>query len=365
MSATSANSFGRKFVISLFGESHGPGIGVMISGCPSEIPFDQDLIQNELNRRRPGQNSISSRRIEEDKFEILSGVLNNQTTGAPIVLYIRNTDVKSQDYAKFHKIPRPSQIDYPAQLRFGNNVDLRGSGMFSGRISAGIVMAGALAKIILSKSDIQVAAYVSQIGSVRDLKEYDIKTIRSKVEQTPVRAIDPKLAKEMISQIEDARIAQDSVGGMVTLRVENFPAGIGDPWFHSLKSDIAGAMMAIPATRGIEFGTGFNAASMRGSQHNDPYIWVNNKITTRTNHCGGIIGGISLGTPIIFRVPIKPTASIGLLQSTLNIETKQLEDLNIEGRHDPCIVPRIVVVLEAMTAIVLMDQLLWNKGKNC
>jgi chorismate synthase len=357
-----ANSFGRTFQISLFGESHGPGIGVLIQGCPAGISFPKSFIQNELDRRRPGQSTLTTPRSEPDQFEIVSGVANDTTTGGPICLIIKNTNTKSEDYHQFKKIPRPSQIDYPAMLRYGPGVDLRGSGFFSGRISAGIVMAGALAKQMLIQKGVKIGAYVSQIGAIVDPKKYSVEDILANVEKTPIRAIDPDLASKMIEEIERVKAMHDSIGGIVSVRIENYPAGIGDPWFHSLESDLAGAMLSIPATRGIEFGTGFRAAQMQGSEHNDPYLYEDGKITTRFNHSGGIVGGISLGTPIEFRVPIKPTASIGLPQETLDLESHTLSTLEIHGRHDPCIVPRITVVIEAMTAIVLLDQMMSNQS---
>jgi chorismate synthase len=318
----------------------------------------------ELNRRRPGQNSITTPRNEADEFEIISGINNGQTTGAPICLMIHNTDTRSKDYEKHRNLPRPSQIDYPALLRFGSNVDLRGSGIFSGRLTAGIVMAGAIAKDILTTKGIQIGAFVSQIGSIIDNQDYSVKEIKSKVELTPVRAINSELAEKMFKLIENVKTDQDSIGGCVKVRIENFPSGVGDPWFHSLESDIAAAMLSIPATRGIEFGTGFKAAEMKGSEHNDPYQIQNGVITTVTNHAGGIVGGISIGTPITFRIPIKPTASIGKKQNTVNLTDKSNDSIEIEGRHDPCIVPRVLVAIEAMTAIVLLDHLLCSKSND-
>jgi len=243
-------------------------------------------------------------------------------------------------------------------LRYGKDVDLRGSGRFSGRMTAPLVAAGSIAKQLLHKKQIQIGAYTSQIGTVIDNQSYSIEQIHSSIEKNPVRTVQTDIAASMQSVIETVRDEQDSIGGVISIQVEGFPPGMGDPWFNSLESSIASAMMAIPGTRGVEFGTGFQAATMKGSVHNDPYIMQNGKISTKTNHCGGIVGGISLGTPIVFKVAVKPTASIGKSQLTLNIQTNEQSDLVIKGRHDPCIVPRLVVVLEAMTAIVLLDQLL-------
>ncbi len=353
------NSFGRKLVITIFGESHGKGIGVTIDGIPSDLEINKELIQKDLNRRRPGQSKISTPRDEKDEFQIISGVQNNKTTGAPLTLFIENTNVRSKDYSLFRKIHRPSQIDYPALLRYGENVDLRGSGIFSGRLTAPIVMAGGIAKQILAKYNVQIGACVKQVGNIRDLGEYTVDEMQELTEKNIVRAVNPEVAKEMIDLIDSVRDEEDSIGGIVEVRVENYPKGIGDPWFQSLESMISWGITSIPAVRGIEFGTGFAAAEMKGSEHNDPYIInpITQKVETSTNNCGGIIGGISIGTPIVFRVAIKPTASIGKPQKTLDFETQEMTELKIEGRHDPCIVPRALVGIEAMTAIVLLDAL--------
>ena len=356
-----AHSFGRNFCITIFGESHGPGIGVVIDGIPADLLIDREAIQKDLTRRRPGQSRISTPRDEKDLFEVLSGLQNEKTTGSPLTLYIRNKDTRSKDYSLFREIHRPSQIDYPALLRYGENVDLRGSGKFSGRLTAPIVMAGAVAKSLLKSAGVNLAAFVSQVGAVKDDGSYTCEQILDTVENTMVRTVDPKVAEDMIALIDKVRDDEDSVGGIVSVRVEQYPVGIGDPWFQSLDGDLAAAIMAIPATRGIEFGTGFKAAEMRGSAHNDMYILKDGKVATKTNHCGGIIGGISIGTPIEFRVPIKPTASIGVEQTTLNFKTKKMDSLKIEGRHDPCIVPRALVGIEAITAIVLADHLLASR----
>jgi chorismate synthase len=354
-----SSTFGRKFKITVFGESHGKGIGVVIDGVPANLVINEDLIKTDLNRRRPGQSSISTPRNEKDQYEILSGIQNGRSTGAPLTFFIRNEDKKSKDYSLFRKIHRPSQIDYPAILRYGENVDLRGSGKFSGRLTAPIVIAGAIAKMILSKEKIKIGAYISQIGNIKDNANYSVQEILSKVETTIVRAIDDKIAGKMINLIEEIKKEEDSIGGIVTVQIEDFPAGIGDPLFQSLESSISAAILSIPSTRGIEFGAGFAAVEMKGSEHNDSYILENGKITTKTNNCGGIIGGISIGTPIKFRVPIKPTASIGKVQTTLNFETKKSDELIIEGRHDPCIAPRALVGIEAITSVVLVDHLLF------
>ncbi len=349
------DTFGRLFQIELFGESHSEEIGVIIKGVPANIKLDFKFIQNELNRRRPAQSNLSSQRNEPDKFHFTEGIKNETTTGEKIRIVIPNIDVRSQDYSQFEDVYRPSHIEYPARLRYGSEIKLKGGGRFSGRLTAPIVAAGAIAKIILKQQGINIAGYTSQIGSIRDENIYAVKQIQERVESNAVRGIDLELTNNMIDLIENVIKQEDSVGGVVTIQIENYPPGLGDPWFHSLESDLASAILSIPSTRGIEFGTGFKAATMLGSEHNDPYILKNGKITTKSNHCGGIIGGISIGTPIIFRVPIKPTASIGKNQKTLNFKTKKMTDLKIKGRHDPCIVPRVLIAIEAISAIVLVD----------
>ena len=356
--------FGRFFQIELFGESHSEEIGIILKGVPENIKLDINFIQNELNRRRPAQNNLTSQRNEPDKFHFTEGVKNETTTGEKIRIAIPNIEIRSQDYSQFEDIYRPSHVDYPARLRYGSEINLLGSGRFSGRLTAPIVAAGAIAKIILMQQGIKIGGYTSQIGSIKDENHYSAKQIQEKVESNKVRGMDSELTPRMIALIDDVIKQEDSVGGAVTIQIENYPPGLGDPWFHSIESDLASAILSIPSTRGIEFGTGFKAASMLGSEHNDPYILKNGKIATKSNHCGGIIGGISIGTPIIFRVPIKPTASIGKIQTTLNFKTKKMTELKIKGRHDPCIVPRVLIAIEAITAIVLVDHLLISKTKN-
>jgi len=356
--------FGRFFQIELFGGSHSEEIGTIIKGVPEDIKLDLKFIQNELNRRRPAQNNLSSQRNEPDKFHFTEGIKNETTTGEKIRIVIPNIDVRSQDYSQFEEVYRPSHIEYPARLRYGSEINLKGGGRFSGRLTAPIVAAGAIAKIILKKQGINIAGYTSQIGSIIDENNYSVNQIQERVESNAVRGIDSELTNNMIDLIENVIKQEDSVGGVVTIQIENYPPGLGDPWFHSLESDLASAILSIPSTRGIEFGTGFKAATMLGSEHNDPYILENGKISTKSNNCGGIIDGISIGTPIIFKVPIKPTASIGKIQKTLNFKTKQMVDLTIKGRHDPCIVPRVLIAIEAISAIVLVDHLLISKTQN-
>ena len=355
------NSFGKRFKITSFGESHGNLVGIIIDGVPAGLDFDLEFIQNELNKRRPSQSYLTTSRSESDKVKVLSGILNDKTTGAPICLIVENVDVDSSKYEEFKKILRPSQVDYTALKKYGGFADYRGSGRFSGRITAGFVMAGAIAKQILIQSNITVFAYAKSIGNIIDEKSYDIDNYQKFIElreKSPVRALNSKHSKLMEQKIEDVKAQKDSIGGTIKCIVNNFPVGIGGPIFNSLESNISKAIFSIPAVKGIEFGAGFKATYMKGSEHNDPWIIKDGTIQTTKNDSGGIIGGISTGMPIEFTVAIKPTATIGIKQKTVNIETMNNTEIEISGRHDPCIVPRAIVVVEAMTAIVLLDFLL-------
>ena len=355
------NTLGTRFQISSFGESHGKVIGVLIDGTPAGLKFDLDFIQNELDKRKPGQSHLTTPRKESDKVEVLSGIFNEKTTGAPICLIIKNRSFDSTKYEKFKELLRPSHVDYVSIKKYGGFADYRGSGRFSGRITAGFVMAGAIAKLILNKFRISIFAYTESIGKISDLTEYSVDTIEQFAkarEKSPVRALNAELSIKMEKEIEGIKNSKDSVGGSIKCVVINLPPGIGGPIFNSLESKISKAIFAIPAIKGIEFGAGFKAADMRGSEHNDPWIVKDGKITALKNDSGGIIGGISTGMPLVLRVAVKPTASIGIPQKTVNIRTMEETEIELEGDHDPCIVPRAVVVIESMLAITLLDQLL-------
>jgi len=354
------NTFGTRFKITSFGESHGKVIGVILDGVPAGLKISLDDIQKELDMRKPGQSHLTTSRSEFDKATIQSGTFNGITTGAPICLIIKNTDIDSSNYEEIKNILRPSQIDYSALKRYGGFADYRGSGRFSGRITAGFVMAGAIAKQILKKYDIIIFAYTKSIGTITD----DIKDVKvneetvEKREKSLVRALTPEKSKMMEDLIEKVKNDKDSIGGTIKCIVKNLPEGIGSPIFNSLEASISKAIFSIPAVKGIEFGAGFKAGSMKGSEHNDPWIIKDGKIITTKNDSGGIIGGISIGMPIEFTVVVKPTATIGKIQKTVNYKTMKETKIEITGRHDPCIVPRAIVVIEAMTAIVLVDHLL-------
>jgi len=359
------NTFGDIFTITSFGESHGKVIGVVVDGMPAGLKVDLELIQNELNMRKPGQSKFSTQRKEFDKFEILSGVFKGFTTGAPLCLIIKNQAIESSSYEKVKNKLRPSHSDYSALKKFGGYADYRGSGRFSGRITASYVMAGALAKQLLMQYNIRIFAYTKSIGNISDSKKYSFDAyneILSQREKSPIRALDSDLSCKMEEQIKEVKKAQDSIGGKIKCVITNVPPGIGGPVFNNIESSISKAIFSIPSIKAIEFGMGFKATEMKGSEHNDPWILKNNTIQTSKNDSGGIIGGISTGMPINFTVAVKPTASIGISQKTVNIETMEEDTILIEGEHDPCIVPRAIVVIEAMTAIVLVDYLL-KEGK--
>ncbi|MFX0022391.1 MAG: chorismate synthase [Candidatus Hermodarchaeota archaeon] len=355
------NSIGNIFRITSFGESHGDLVGIIIDGVPVGLDFDVNFIQSELDRRKPGHSYLTTPRYEEDRVKVLSGIFENKTTGAPICLIIENTNIDSSIYEKYRDFLRPSHIDYPALRKYRGFSDLRGSGRFSGRITAGFVMAGAIAKLILKKYKIEIFAYTKSIGGIVDNKEYisnEIKELFELREKSLIGAVDQEISKLMELLIERIKNQKDSIGGTIKCIVKNFPAGKGGPIFNSLESNISKMIFAIPGIKAIEFGAGFNAATMKGSEHNDPWIIKNGIVQTTKNDAGGIIGGLSTGMPIEFTVAVKPTASISIPQKTVNIETKQNVEIEFLGRHDPCIVPRIIPVVEAMIANVLLDILL-------
>ncbi len=355
------NTLGTRFKISSFGESHGKVIGVLIDGTPAGLNFDLEFIQHELDKRKPGQSHLATARKESDKVEVLSGIFKDKTTGAPICLIIKNQSFDSTKYDKFKEFLRPSHVDYVSIKKYGGFADYRGSGRFSGRITAGFVMAGAIAKLILNKFNIFTFAYTESIGKITDPTEYSEDNFEQLVkirEKSLVKSLNAKLSIKMENEIESVKNLKDSVGGSIKCVVKNIPPGIGGPVFNSLEAKISRAIFAIPAIKGIEFGAGFKVANMKGSEHNDPWIIKNGEISTLKNDSGGIIGGISTGMPITLRVAIKPTASIGMRQKTVNFRTMKETEIELEGDHDPCIVPRAVVVVESILAIVFLDQLL-------
>ena len=355
-----SSTYGKIFKIATFGESHGVGIGVIIEGCPSGIAFDSDFIQSELTRRKPGQSRITTQRKEADEFEVLSGVFEGKTTGTPIAIVIRNEDQRSKDYSHIAAQYRPSHADYTYQEKYGVR-DYRGGGRSSARETAARVAAGALAKLVLKKLGVQVQAYVSQVGNIalsQGYKELDL----SQTENNAVRCPDPIVAEQMFDFIDGVRKAGDSVGGVVSCVATGVPVGWGEPVFDKLHAELGKAMLGINAVKGFEYGSGFAGVSLLGSQHNDEfYIDDSGKVRTTTNYSGGIQGGISNGEDIYFRVAFKPVATIMQDQNSVD----QYGDVAIvqgKGRHDPCVVPRAVPIVEAMAALVLVDFYLRNKA---
>jgi chorismate synthase len=352
-----SNSFGKIFCITGFGESHGRCIGVVVDGCPAGLQIDVKIIQEEVNKRKPGQSKISTTREEADKIALLSGVFKGYTTGAPICMLIWNKDVDSSKYEELKHKPRPSHADYTAYMRYGGFNDYRGGGRFSGRITASYVMAGAIAKQILKTRDIKVVSFTRAIGNIK-MHDTNLDNILQKTESNIVRCPDPIIAKKMIENIVKVKKEGDSLGGIVECLVLNIPAGLGQPIFDTLEGDISKALFSIPAIKAIEFGEGIKATKRRGSENNDFFYLKNGKIVTETNNSGGINGGISNGMPIICRIFVKPTPSISKPQKTVDLMLTKETEIQIEGRHDPCIVPRIVPVAESMISIVLVDHLI-------
>jgi len=352
------NSFGRIFRISTFGESHGLGLGVVIEGCPAGLPIDEDFIRNEMQRRKPGQSKITTQRKEEDEFQILSGVFEGKSTGTPIGMVIMNTDQKSKDYSHIADKFRPSHADYTYFEKFGIR-DYRGGGRSSARETAARVAAGAIAKMMLGHFGISVNAYVSQVGDLKLEKSY-LELNLENTENNIVRCPDSEMAEKMISFIDEVRKSRDTVGGIVTGVAKGVPPGLGEPVFDRLHAELGKAMLSINAVKGFEYGSGFEGVKMRGSSHNDTFYQEGDKVRTRTNYSGGIQGGISNGEDIYFNVAFKPVATIMQDQDSLN-EAGEEVTVSGKGRHDPCVVPRAVPIVEAMTALVLADYLLISR----
>ncbi|OGX06761.1 MAG: chorismate synthase [Omnitrophica WOR_2 bacterium GWA2_47_8] len=349
-----SNSFGTLFKITTFGESHGPAIGVVIDGIPPGVSLSEDDIQKDLDRRRPGQSKITTQRKESDKAEILSGVFEGKTMGTPVAILIRNEDQRSKDYSNLKDVFRPGHADYTYQMKYGMR-DYRGGGRSSGRETACRVAAGAVAKKILASHKIEIIVYTLSVGNIT-AKKKDF----SVIEKNLVRTCDLDAAEKMIKLIEDARKDCDSVGGVIEAVIKGCPAGLGNPIYDKLNARLAYALMSIGTMRGVEFGDGFAATQLKGSEHNDIFFTKGKEVHTKTNHAGGILGGISDGEDIILRVGVKPPSSIAKNQQTVDISGEDTE-VQVKGRHDPCICPRVVPVVEAMIAVVLVDALLIQK----
>jgi chorismate synthase len=355
-----SSTYGTLFRISTFGESHGPGIGVVIDGCPAGLPFDTDFIQTDLDRRKPGQSRITTQRREADEFEVLSGVFEGHTQGTPIALLIRNTDQRSKDYGHIVEQFRPSHADYTYQTKYGSR-DHRGGGRSSARETAARVAAGAVAKLLLAQQGVQIQGYVSQVGRLKLETPYPQLTL-ALAEENAVRCPDPLLAAQMFDYIDETRKHGDSIGGVVSCVITGVPVGWGEPVFDKLHAELGKAMLGINAVKGFEYGSGFAGVELYGSQHNDPMTTdESGRIRTTTNHSGGIQGGISNGEDIYFRVAFKPVATIMQDQDSVDAAGNSVT-VSGKGRHDPCVVPRAVPIVEAMTALVLADMMLRHRA---
>ena len=354
------SSWGNAVKISIFGESHGNGIGVVIDGLPAGEKLDMDKILAQMARRAPGHDKAATPRMESDTPEILSGVLNDTTTGAPLCAVIKNTNTRSQDYGNILSNPRPSHADFTGYIRYNGFNDIRGGGHFSGRLTAPIVFAGAVCRQILERKNIKIAAHISSVGNIDDKRfnPVDIPdSLMDRLSTTKFGLIDESMEFPMRELIEDCRMSQDSIGGTIECAVTGMPVGVGSPMFYGIENVISSIIFGIPAVKGIEFGSGFDGSAMRGSENNDEFYYDGDTVKTKTNNHGGILGGISSGMPIIFRTAIKPTASISQQQNTVDLQTKTNSTLVINGRHDPCIVVRAVPVIEAATAVAVVNLL--------
>ena len=349
-----SNSYGKLFKITSFGESHGPAIGVVIDGCPAGLEIDEAFIQSELNRRRPGQSKITTQRKEDDTFKILSGVFEGKSTGTPIALVIDNQDQRSKDYSHIAEAFRPSHADYTYEAKYGNR-DYRGGGRSSARETAARVAAGAIAKLLLARYEVKINAFVSQVGDV--VAPHFTTLDLSRTEENIVRCPDEATAAKMIALIDQIRLERDTIGGLVTCVISNSPVGLGEPVFDKLHAELGKAMLGINAVKGFEYGSGFDGIRLRGSQHNDEFYNDGGRIRTRTNYSGGVQGGISNGEDIYFNVAFKPVATIMQDQPSVDKLGKETT-ITGKGRHDPCVVPRAVPIVEAMAALVMADFLL-------
>lgn len=355
------NSFGQLFKITTCGESHGGALGVIVDGCPPGLEISEAEIQAELDRRRPGQSSITTPRKEEDTIHILSGVFEGRTTGTPILLLAYNKDAKSEDYDALKDIYRPSHADFTYMMKYGRR-DFRGSGRASARETLARVAAGAIAKKYLKEHlNVEILSYVEQVGPIRcDIDQAEVHM--EAIEKNIIRCPDQAVANQMIALIESIKNDNDSIGGIIKGIIRNVPSGLGEPVFDKLPADLAKAMMSINAVKGFEIGSGFAGVTMRGSEHNDPFIIEDGKVKMKTNHAGGTLGGISTGEDIYFRLALKSVSTIGKEQQTVNVMNEPVS-LKATGRHDPCVLPRAVPIVDAMAALVVMDHFLRDRAQ--
>jgi len=356
-----SSQYGKKIRISIFGQSHSPAIGVSIDGLPAGIKIEMDELRAFLKRRSPGQNDISTARSEDDAPEILSGLVENVTCGAPLAIIIRNKDARSVDYRELRDIPRPSHADFTAHIKYGGFQDVAGGGHFSGRLTAPLCIAGGICLQILRGLGISVGAHILRIGSAEDdpfdpvaVSNADFETVL----KNPLPVLKREAGEAMRQQILEAKEKGDSVGGLVECAAIGLPVGLGDPIFDGIENRIAGIVFGIPGVKGVEFGSGFAVAGRRGSENNDSFFMDGEKVRTRTNHSGGILGGITNGMPLLFRAAFKPTPSISMEQDSVSLERSENAVLRVKGRHDPCIVPRALPCVEAAAAIALYDAFL-------
>jgi chorismate synthase len=351
------NTFGKLFKLTSFGESHGSMIGGIIEGCPAGLEIDKDIIQKDLDRRKPGQSKVTSSRKEDDKVQLLSGIFEGKSTGTPIGFLIPNINSKSKDYSNIKDVFRPSHADYTYEEKYGLR-DYRGGGRSSARETACRVVAGSIAKQLLNNYGVKISAYVSSIGNIfADEKKVDL---NKDYDSNIVRCPDPSASNKMINLITDLKSKGNTVGGQIKCFISGVEAGLGEPVFDKLHADLGKAMLSINAVKGFEYGSGFNGSKMTGAEHNDEFIVENGNVSTKTNNSGGIQGGISNGEEIYFKVAFKPVATIMSKQNSIDKEKNNVE-LSVKGRHDPCVVPRAVPIVESMAAIVLADHLLRNR----
>lgn len=353
-----SSHYGKKIKISIFGQSHSPAIGVSVDGLPAGIKLDTDELGAFLKRRAPGQSEISTARAEDDTPEIISGLVSGVTCGAPLAIIIRNTDARSVDYREIRDIPRPSHADYSAHIKYGGFQDTAGGGHFSGRLTAPLCAAGGICLQILRGLGIRICAHILRIGGAEDsafdpagVSDEDFDLVRA----NPLPVLRREAGESMRRQITEAREKGDSIGGVVECAATGLPAGLGDPMFDGIENRIAAIVFGIPGVKGVEFGSGFACAARKGSENNDSFYMEGEKVKTRTNHSGGILGGITNGMPVLFRAAFKPTPSIGMEQNSVDLSRGENTVLRVKGRHDPCIVPRAVPCVEAAAAIALYD----------
>ena len=349
--------FGERLRMTVFGSSHGPEVGVEVEGIPPGTPVSLEQIQHQLDRRRPVGRRLATKRQEEDRLILDAGLQDGRSDGGPFRAHVANEDVQREPYDRMHDIPRPGHADYPARVRYGPGADLSGGGIFSGRMTVGLVIAGSIAHAMLATKGIEVVAFTRSIGSVdaEVADDLDFSTVRARASGNEVETPDPAAAVRMEEEIRVARREGDSLGGLVEVRANGLPVGLGEPFFDSIESVLSHVLFSVPAVKAVEFGAGFRAARMRGSEHNDAYFWDGDRVRTRTNHAGGILGGLSTGMPLVVRVAVKPTSSIARPQRSVDLVRHTDVSLTVTGRHDPCIVPRAVGVLENVTAFALAD----------